>query len=161
MLTNSQYNTLRTAIIADQTANAFRLAQDTASLLAWCNALTATNCWKPSVTGDNLFDNLTISSYDNLSAGKRDAWNMLMNRGSVDATKAAIRNGIKDIFTVTGSYTDAAQLASMLNGACIEFGTKAQIVIGGSTPSAVGGVSALKRNFMDLVTQDEANRLVN
>lgn len=160
-LTNTQFATLKAAIIADATAAPIRTAGDTAALLAWCNAATTTSAWRQAVSSASLFDSLTISTFDNLSAGRRDALRLMMDQGTVDATKINIRNGLADIFTVGGLYTDAAQLPKMLNGACVEFATKAQALIGGATPAAVGGVTALKRNYVDLVSQAECDRLVN
>ena len=160
-LTAPQLATLKAAIIADPTAGPLRTAGDSASLLAWCNAASASAAWRAVVPASDIFDAITISSYDNLSAGKRDAVNMMLNRGTIDASKVTIRNGFVDIFTVTGAYTDSAQLGKMVNNALVEFATKAQTIIGGTTPAAVGGVTALKRGYVDLVSQDEANRLVN
>ena len=160
-LTAPQFATLKSAIIADPTAGPLRTAGDSASLLAWCNAASATTAWRNVVPAADIFDALTIATFDNLSAGKRDAFKMVLDRGAIDAGKLSIRNGFVDIFTVTGTYTDSAQLGKMVNNALVEFATKAQGIIGGTTPAAVAGVSALKRNYADLVSQDEANRLVN
>lgn len=159
-MTPAQRDTLLPQLKADPAANAILQAGDTFSLLAWLNQPTATDAWKPAVTGNDLFGKLSIATYDNLTAGKRDAFNLLLNRQTVDATLAPIRNGLADIFAVTGAYTDAAQLGKML-AACIEKATKAQSLLGGTTPAAVGGVQALKRNFSGLADADDANYFVN
>jgi hypothetical protein len=160
-LTPAQLATLKAAIIADPTAGPMRTAGDSYSLLEWCNGPSSTLAWSTAATASDIFDSLTISTYDSLSAGKRDALRMVMDRGLVDASKGAIRAGFADIFAVTGGYTDSAQLAKMVNGALTVFATNAQKAIGGTTPAALGGVSALKRTWAQLVTQAEANLLVN
>ena len=161
MLTTAQLATLKSAIIAHPTAGPIRTAGDSASLLAWCNGPSSTLAWDTAATSGDIFDSLTISSFDNLSAGKRDALRLMMDQRTIDASKASIRTGFADIFAVTGGYTDSGQLAKMVNGALTEFATRAQNVIGGTTPAALGGVSALKRTWSEQVTQDDANKLVN
>lgn len=160
-LTPQQQATLLAAVIANPAANAARLGGDSVTLLAWLNGPSATVAWKPSVTAGAMFDSLTISSFDNLTAGKRDAFRLMLDREVIDATKGSIRSGLADIFTVTGAYTDAQQLAKMLNGACTEFATNSQAAIGGTTPQAVGGVSALKRYTTETCDETDANWLIN
>ena len=84
-LTNGQRNTLLTAIKANPTANAAYLAQDTFTLLAWCNAVAspAVSAWRTAVTASDLFDALNIATYDSVLAGKRDAFKMLLTLGVV------------------------------------------------------------------------------
>lgn len=161
MLNTQQLTNLKTAIIADPIAGPFRTAGDSFSLLEWCNGPSATLAWNTTVTASSLFDSLTISSFDNLSAGKREAFRLMLDRGIIDASKASIRTGFSDIFAVTGGYTDSGQLAKMVNGALTVLATNAQKALGGTTPAALGGVTALKRNWSELVTQDEVNKLIN
>lgn len=158
MLDLTQKQTLKAAILANPSALALWTAGDFASLREFVNAPTSTKAWRVNVRGADLFDNLTISTFDNLSAGKRDALRMMMDRG-VDCTKKAMRDGMADIFAVTGSYTDSAQLAKMLNGACTEFATWAEVALGSTTPAAVGGVTAIKRKFVGALSVDEVSNL--
>ena len=158
MLDLAQKQTLKAAILANPSALALWTAGDFASLMSFVNAPTATKAWRVNVSGADLFDNLTISTFDNLTAGKRDALRMMMDRG-IDCTKKAMRDGMADIFAVTGAYTDSAQLAKMLNGACTELATWAEVALGSTTPAAVGGVTAIKRNFVGALSVDEVSSL--
>lgn len=152
---------LKAAVLANQTALAARDAGDVATLLAWLNAPTATSAWKVTVLASELFGSLTINTYDSITAGKRDAFNLLLQYGPVNASKQAIRNGLADIFNVVGAYTDSGQLAKMLNGACVEFASNAQVALGYTTPAPVGGVTAIKRVFSGSCDESTANWLIN
>lgn len=158
MLNLLQKQTLKASILADPAALALWNLGDFSSIKDFVNAPTATKAWRANVAGSDIFDSLTISTFDSLTAGKRDALRMMMDRG-VDCTKAAIRNGFSDIFAVTGAYTDSAQLAKMLNNACTEFATWAEVALGSTTPAAVGGVTAIKRNFVGALSVDEVSSL--
>jgi hypothetical protein len=158
MLDLAQKQILKAAIIAHPSALALWTAGDFATLKEFVNAPTATKAWRVNVSGADLFDNLTIATFDNIVAGKRDALRMMMDRG-IDCTKKSMRDGLADIFAVTGGYTDSAQLAKMLNGACTEFATWAEVALGSTTPAAVGGVTAIKRNVVGALSVDEVSSL--
>lgn len=141
-------NTLRTAVLANPAAKVFLQAGDVQGLKSHLNGPSNQQAWKVKVLAADVFSSLTISTYDNLTAGKRDAFSLLLRMaeaGLLDVTKTPIRNGLADIFAVTGGYSDATQLAKMLNGACIEFATHAEVLYGFTTPAAVGGVTAIRR----------------
>jgi hypothetical protein len=158
MLSPAQKVALKAAIQAAPAAKTLWDAGDFWSLAAWVNTPTSTKAWRTAAGADDIFNSLTLSTYDNLTAGKRDALRMIMDR-NVDCTKVAIRTAFADIFAVTGAYTDSAQLAKMLNGACVEDATWAEVALGGTTPAAVGGVAALKRNFVGQLSIDELSSL--
>lgn len=158
-LTPAQRNTLLTAIKADPTARGFRTAGNAYSLLAWCNEASSTDAWRTAVAALDLYGALTISTYDSLPGGRRDAFRMILDFAPFDASKTANRNGLADTFATGGGYADNAQAAKILT-ACVEKATRAQAAIGGTTPAAVAGVTALRRAFTDLVTSDEVNWLV-
>jgi hypothetical protein len=162
-LTPAQLATLKAAIIADPTAGPMRTAGDTAALLAWCNGASATLAWRPVVSGDEIYAAHKPKDYLARSAAERSGFDLMCRQTRLDFTVGKIRTGIADMFSGTtnnSSRTDiftAAQVAA----------TNAQLVLGGASAS-VGGtadmvetVTALKRNFVDPVSQDEVNKLVN
>ena len=124
MLTSAQITTLRMPVLADGTALPLVQAGNVAGLQAYLNGPSGQNAWKNSVTMADIFANTTITSFDNLNQGKRDAFQQLIIEMSklslLDATKASCRKGFADIFAVTGSYTDSAQLDKMMTGACVD-----------------------------------------
>lgn len=158
MLTRAQLVTLKAAVVANATANALFVAGDTPTLTAFVNAATATDAWRESVPATDMVAALKFATYDGIVGGKRDAFRLMLDFGPVDATRAALRKGIEDIFTVTGTYTDSTQMGAMF-AACTEKATWAQVALGSTTPAAIGGVTAIKRNYAGLVTQDEISKL--
>lgn len=157
-MTRDELITLKAAVVADTAANALLVAGDMPTLTAYVNALTATDAWRPEVPAADLVAVLRFATYDNLTAGKRDAFRVMLEYGPVDATKAAIRDGLADIFAVIGGYSDAQQLPKMM-AACTEKATWAQTKFPFTTPPAIGGVTAIKRTFTSIVTIDEVSAL--
>ena len=157
-MTRDELITLKAAVVADPAANALFVAGDMPTLTAYVNALTATDAWRESVPAVDLVAALRFATYDGLAAGKRDAFRLMLEYGPVDATKAAIRNGLGDMFATGGTYSDAQQLPKMM-AACTEKATWAQTKFPFTTPAAVGGVTAIKRAFTSIVTIDEVSAL--
>lgn len=163
-LTPSDFATLKTAIIADPTAGPIRIAGDTPSLLAWCNGPSATIAWRINVSGGEVYDAHKPVEYIVRSTGERGAFDQMALPGRThDFTVAAKRNGVADIFSGPTNSTSRTAIFA----AAQEPATRAQNILGGTVVS-VGGtanmseaVSATKRNYTGLVTQDEASRLVN
>jgi len=157
-MTHDELITLKAAVVADPAANALFVAGDMPTLTAYVNALTETDAWRHSVPAADMVAALRFATYDSLVAGKRDAFRLMLEYGPVDATKAAIRNGLGDMFATGGTYSDAQQLPKMM-AACTEKATWAQTKFPFTTPAAVGGVTAIKRDFTSIVTIDEVSAL--
>lgn len=163
-LSPAQKSTLRTFILQDPTASVLAGNGDVTGLLAWLNGerTPTAAAWRVNVPKQFLLENVTISSFDTLTQGKRDAFRLMRDLSDIsalDASKASVRNGFADIFAVTGGFTDAAQLGKMMSGACVENATHAQYALGFNTPAAVGGVTAIRRNWSELVSFNEASDL--
>lgn len=163
-LNSAQKTTLRAFILADPTGAGFANSGNVPGLQAWLNAdATPTQAaWRVNVPAQALLENVTLSSFDALTQGKRDAFGLMRNlaqMSALDASKASVRNGFADIFAVTAGYTDAAQLGKMMTNACVENATRAQVALGFNTPAAVGGVTAIRRSYAEQVTAAEASDL--
>lgn len=163
--TIEELNTLKAAVIANPTAAAARMAGDVETLLAWLNAPSATLAWRPIVNYQNMVDSLNYATFDSITAGKRDAFKIMLDAaraGLLDgATKPKARKGVADIFNVTGAYTDSAQALQMLNGAFVEFASNAQLALGYTTPPTVATLTAIKRSFTGTCDESTANWLIN
>jgi len=164
MLTDAQLATLKAAIIADPTAGPIRSAGDTYSLLQWCNGPSSTLAWRTDVTGSEIYNAHKPVEYIARSAAERQAFDLMASGDrSHDFTVAAKRNGVADIFSGATNSTSRTTIFTVAQ----EFATRAQLVLGGTTVSVGGSanmsetVSALKRTWAKLVSQDEANRLVS
>ena len=164
MLTIAQLATLKAAIIADPTAGPIRASGDTFSLLAWCNGPSGTLAWRTAVSGAEIYNAHKPVEYIARSPAERSAFDLMADSGRRhDFTVAAKRNGVADIFSGATANTSRTAIFAVAQ----EPATNAQLTLGGSTVSVGGNanmsetVSAFKRAWAELVTQDEANRLVS
>ena len=153
-LTPAQFATLKAAIIADPVAGPLRLAQDTFSLLAWCNAPTVTDAWRKTVQPYESDEAATYTAYDSLLAGKRDSWSIFL-RFQRDFTRAKVRNWIVDVW----GLVIAASISETILKAGLEKETNAQLALG-AVSRVTGTVTADDRNFTGQVIQAEVNLLV-
>lgn len=163
-LSTAQRATLLTAVKADPVAGPMRLAGDTFSLLAWCNAASATQAWRTNVTGGEVYDAHKPVEYIARTAAERSAFDLMAQMSRVhDFGVAAKRNGVADIFSGATNNTSRTAIFS----AAQEAATNAQLALGGANVS-VGGttnmaetVTAFKRNFTGQVDQADVNFLVS
>ncbi len=154
-LTTNQLATLKAAIIADPTAGPIRAAGDTAALLAWCNGASGTLGWRIAVQPQDSDQAATYTTYDSLAQGKRDSWSIFL-KFNRNFSVNKVRSWITDVW---GAAT-ASSIAESILQTGTESMTRAQNVIGGNVKTT-GTVSATDRSYTDLVSQDEANKLVN
>lgn len=154
-LTQTQFNTLKAAIIANPTAGPLRTAGDVYSLQLWCNAASAQLAWNRAVSPQISDEAATYTTYDTLAQGKRDSWAIFL-MFIRDYGKVKIRNWITDIW---GNAT-AGSIAEAILQAGTKAATNAQVAIGG-TAKTTGTVTALKLNYEEDITIDEVSRLVN
>lgn len=157
-LTSTQLTTLKTAIQNNATANAYLLAGDTVSLLAWCNAAASPvqAAWRIAVPPNDLDDAADYTTFDGLTQGKRDEWSIFLRYAPRDMSRNAKRKVVTDVWgnATAGSVAEAVLQASTENA------TNAQVALGGTT-ATTGTVTALRRSFSGLVDQTDANKLVN
>lgn len=138
-LTTPQLQTLCTAVKANPTANAFRLAGNSSGLDGWLNsaATPAQLAWHTAAPQAAVRQAPNYSAYDALVAGKRDSWVLLL-QDSQDFTRAKIRNWVVDVWgaATAGSNAEAVLLAGTYSA------SNGQAALGGATRTT-GTVSAL------------------
>lgn len=152
MLTTTQLATLKADILAS-TDPAIVAARDAVTgrndtLLAQLYNSAASpvrKAWRVSVSGRDLFDAMTIGKFDNLTAGKRDAYRLMIDMGSIDATRQKMRKAIDDIWGV-----DATPILQDMQ----ENATRLEVLLGGGS-ATTATVEGLKRSYVGTVTQDE------
>jgi hypothetical protein len=124
-LSPSQLSALQTAIGAEPAVAAFLAAGDDGSIAAWFNEPDATvKAWRKSVPRDDLFAAMTVAKFDALSAGKRDAWRLMLDFAPIDFTRAKMRSAVTDAW-------GAADAAAILTD-CTRAATKAEALFGGT-----------------------------
>jgi hypothetical protein len=148
MLTTQQLTTLAAAINAETNATlvGYRNNGQTTMIAEWYNATSNTDAWNKAVTQSALFDATDIAKFDNITAGKRDAWRMLMDFAPCDFTRSKVRKGVQDIW---GDTDSVAVLQAGLRKA-----TKAEVALGGST-ATTNTVAGLKLNWEGTLSGDD------
>lgn len=81
--------------------------RDDVFLTNWLNGnAVATNAWRKDVTSRDLFEAMDVTKFDALTAGKRDAWRLMLDFQPIDFTRQKNRKAIADIW----GNTDAAPI---------------------------------------------------
>ena len=154
MLTAAQKVTLAAALRAETNAAvvAAMAIRNDVFLTEWCNSPSATDAWNPSVDRATLFDLTNITKFDGLTAGKRDAWKIMMDNAPVNATKAKIRKAPADIW-------GASDGVAVLQGFTVK-ATNAQVYLGGTSVTE-NTVTAMKMNFTETIGVMELSEILN
>jgi hypothetical protein len=149
---SNQRNTLLTAVQADETANASRLAGNVGALMDWCNSPSPSGelRWGRSVPTLTSEDAPVYVGYDVLAQGKRDSW-VLFLRNPRDFTVTKVRTWVTDIW---GSATAGTNGERVLLAAAAP-ASNAQVAIGGTVQTA-GTVSALILEYQEATSFAEA-----
>lgn len=100
MLTPEQNATLKADILADPVLAAQPLNSDGAFAIAQAYAvLTTFIVWRTSVPVDEIVNNgFTWTAVDSLTVGKARIWDWMKASGSINPSKANVRQGLQDAF---------------------------------------------------------------
>lgn len=152
MLTQSQQTALANGLKAETNAQvvAALAIRNDVFLAQWCNTSSTSDAWTPEMTVSDLFQAMDVTKFDNLTAGKRDAWRLLLDFAPLDCARNANRKAILDIWGTTDSV-------AVLNS-CVRKATNAEKYIGG-TSATTNTVTALKLNWfgeLDYMTVAQA-----
>jgi hypothetical protein len=151
-LTTAQLTTLKAAILAEPSlATAVSIRND-AEIDTWCNADSTQDAWMTAVDKRTLFEAMDVTKFDGLTAGKRDAWRLLLDNVPIDFTRNKNRKAVTDIW---GNTDNSPVLASLVRKA-----TNAEKALGG-TGATEGTVTAWKLNWAGTVTRMEVSAALN
>lgn len=135
-LTTQQLQTLKDHILAntDPVVIAARHpnVRNDDSIRDWYNVVSATDAWESACDRAALFEATPITQFDGLTAGKRDAWRLLLEQAELfplDFGRPKIRNAVIDIWP-------AAQANAILS-TCVRKATRGELVFGGVSETAV------------------------
>lgn len=144
-LTKNQLQTLKTAILAetDPVVVTARAIRDDQALVNWYNKATTNRAWSESADARTLDEGADYSIFDNIVAGKRDAWDLFLRYAPRDMSKARNRKVVTDIWgnATSGSIAEAILTASTV------FATNFEMVFIGAQAST-GTVTAYKRGLL-------------
>lgn len=148
-LTTSQLATLKAAINAETNATfvGYRQAGSTGQMAEWLNGASTTDAWRVAVPAQALDEASDITTFDSVSAGKRDAWMLFLAYAPRDMSRNKNRKVITDVW---GNAT-AASVSEGILQASVEKATRGELVFG-SAAATTGTVTAVKRNWTGLIT---------
>lgn len=154
-LTGTQLATLGAALMAEQDpAWLNRIPGDDVWVTQWVNTETLTDAWHNGCAKRELFEATDVSKFDNLTAGKRDAWKLMLDNAPADMTRANMRKAVIDVWGVTDSK---AVLQS-----CLKKATRGELYLGGTTAvTNTNTVVALKLNYQGAISLNEVSAALN
>lgn len=159
-LTSQQITALRTAIHAETDPSVVQwrnpATRDDGSLRTWLNQPSATLAWGENVASKALDEGADYSTFDSIAAGKRDAWAIFLQYGPRDMSKNKNRKVVTDVW---GNATGGSTAEAILQAATL-LATHAEAYLGGNSGST-GTVTAIKRNWVGVVTLDEVAAILN
>ena len=153
-LTTAQETALAAHIRANQDAAvvAALAIRNDVELARLYNLASASDAWKVAMSGRDLFEATDVTKFDGLTAGKRDAWRLLLNFAPVDMTRQKNRKAAQDVW---GNSDSVAVLQ-----ACIRKATVAEAALGGNS-ATTNTVSALKLNWEGTLSTDDVSYALN
>jgi hypothetical protein len=119
----------------------------------WYNQASTTDAWRVAVPKEDLFEQMPIATFDGLTAGKRQAWQIMLDCSPVNFGLANMRKGVLDIWA-------ASDANAILSSACVEKALRGEIVFGGESKTS-GTVTAIKRNFIGTISLNDVSNALN
>ena len=116
------------------------------------NADSAQSAWNPAMTGVNMFEVTDVTKFDGLTAGKRDAWRVMMENGPLDFGRNRLRTAVLDIWGAQDSVSVLTNLR--------EKATRAENYIGGNVKTT-NTVSGLDRAYVGGLSINEVSVVLN
>ncbi len=136
--------------------------RDDVAITDFYNSATSTMAWRTAVSTNELFENTQIAQFDTLSAGKREAWSLIVNRDFIDATRGKIRQGINDVWKSVNTQPETHLLLLQ------EPATVAEVLFGGPTRQTTAKnqsgdvvVTGIKRKWTGRLTVNEVSIALN
>lgn len=154
MLTRAQRTALAVALKSETDAGVVAAIgiKNISFLVEWCNGLSTTDAWNTAVVGTDLFEASDVTKFDGLTAGKRDAWRMMLDFAPIDMSKLKNRKAVQDVW---GNTDSVAVLQDMRRKA-----TRGENYLGG-TSATTNTVTAIKLNYVGSLSIDDIATALN
>jgi len=152
-MTPAQTATVKAYVIANYAANVAKFEWSQIAEKLSTDASPVVKAWSTTVNQNDMDDAPDYTTFDAISAGKRDSWGFLLARPR-DFNRNKVRKWVTDIWgnSTAGSNSEAILLAGLVNA------TAAEVAIGGATKTT-GTVSGLDRTYLGGVTVLEVNQM--
>lgn len=146
MLTNAQYASLASGLRAEPSLAAAITNGDMVSCTTWANTVGTVDAWNSVMQRQELFDATDITKFDGITAGKRDAWRLMLDFSPSDFSRNKVRKAVVDIW---GSADSVAILQAGVRKA-----TNGENAIGG-TSATTNTVTALNLKYNGYISMDD------
>ena len=152
-MTPAQTATVKAYVIANYAANVAKSEWSQIAEKLSTDASPVVKAWSTTVNQNDMDDAPDYTTFDAISAGKRDSWGFLLARPR-DFNRNKVRKWVTDIWgnATAGSNSEVILQAGLVNA------TAAEVAIGGSTKTT-GTVSGLDRTYLGGVTVLEVNQM--
>lgn len=153
-LSKAQQTTLRNALAAETnpTVVAALAIRDDVTLTDWCNGASATDAWIAYCDRRTMFEAMDVAKFDGLTAGKRDAWRVMMENGPLDFGRNKLRTAVVDVW----GNVDSVNVLTNLR----EKATRAEAYIGGALKTT-NTISGLDRAYVGALSINEVSVALN
>ncbi len=154
MLTDNQLQTLAAGIRAETNqacVDALAIRNDVA-ITEWVNSASAQDAWNPSMTGGLLFEATDVAKFDSLTAGKRDAWRLMLDFAPLNMARNKLRKAVVDAW---GNQDSVSVLQ-----ACTRKATNGEKYLGG-TSATENTVTAWKLSVPGNIGMTEIQSALN
>lgn len=154
MLNDTQLQALATALQAEtnQTCvDALAIRNDIA-LTEWVNSASTVTAWNAAMQKRDLFEATDVTKFDTLTAGKREAWTLMLDNAPIDMGRQKMRKAAQDVW----GNTDSVAVLE----ACTRLATHGEDYLGHTTVTT-NTVSAEKLNFSGIISIYEVSASLN
>lgn len=153
-LTTEQETALAAHIRANQSAEvvAALAIRNDVELARLYNLASATDAWVSRMAGAALFEASDVTKFDGLTAGKRDAWRMMLDFAPIDFSRQKNRKAAQDVW---GNADSVAVLQS-----CTRKATVGEAALGG-TSATTNTVTAVKLKWEGTLSYGDISAALN
>lgn len=156
-LTSAQKSTLKAAILANPTWNAYPNTPDGNFALAGVlntGASPAFVLWKSNVPTAECKKAMVWTEFIGRTAGEREAWTFMLSNGFINAADVNVRQGIADIFSGASGAQSRANLLAIAKRNATE---AEKILATGTGSNAEPAVASFEGNLSYADVQDARN----
>lgn len=118
----------------------------------WLNSPSNIAAWAESVNAKTLFESMDISKFDGLTAGKREAWRMMLDFAPLDFSVVKNRKAITDQW----GNVDSIPILQ----AVTRFATNFEVAIGGND-ATTNTVTAKKLTLTGPISLDDVSNALD
>ena len=155
-LSNARLTSVKNYILASMDPDVISARTDATRndgfLWNWLNSPSAVVAWAENVNSRTLFEAMDVTKFDGLTAGKREAWRMMLDFTPLDFGTLKNRKAIQDQW-------GSADSVSILQ-AVTRFATHFEAAIGGND-ATTNTVTAKKLLLTGLISLDDVSAALN